>query len=243
MLLVLCHGSDASAHQVCERLRARSSEPVELVLIESLGYAGTTWRHELGEHDARIEIGLAGGGRLRTGDATAVLNRMLQPPLGLATGAVHGDADYARNELTSFAASWVRTLAPRVVNQPTPQGLCGRWRPALQWRVLALEVGLPIVPLTLDSEHPPDDPYGHDGTPSTIVLTIDGEPFADGMPDAVREAVGRFAGEAQTPILGLRFAGEDPAREGWRLLDATPYPDLAGAGEAALDALERLLAA
>ena len=244
MLLVLCHGTDASALWACERLRARSREPVSLVLIESLGYAATTWRHEIVNGDARVEIGLADGGRLRSGDAAAVLNRMLQPPLAVVGAAVPEDADYARSELTAFAASWIRTLAARVVNQPTPQGLCGRWRSPLQWRVLALEVGLPVAPLVIDSEDPPQRPYVYDdGVPSTTVLTIGGEPLVDAMPDTVRAAVRRFSTEAQTPILGLRFLGEDPAGGGWRLLDATPYPDLSAGGEAAIEALEAQLAA
>lgn len=243
MLVVLCHGSDASALWACERLRARSRAPVELVLVESLGFAATSWRHELGADGARTEIGHAGG-RLRSGEATAVLNRMLQPPLGALAAAAPEDASYARGELTAFAASWVRTLAPIVVNAPTPQGLCGRWRSPLQWRVLALQAGLAVAPLTLDSEHPPADPYGRDdGTPSTIVLTIGGEPLTSAMPAELRAATRRFAELARTPILGLAFAGDDPARGGWRLLDATPYPDLAGGGEAAIDALEAQLAA
>jgi hypothetical protein len=44
-------------------------------------------------------------------------------------------------------------------------------------------------------------------------------------------------------VLGLRFDGEDPAREGWHLLDATPYPDLGSGGEDGVAALEELLAA
>lgn len=243
MLVVLCHGSDASALWVHERLRARSRAQVELVLIESLSFARTSWRHEIGSRDARTEIRLPDGRRLASGDATAVLNRMLQPPAAVIAAAEPEDAEYARNELTAFAASWIRALAPRVVNQPTPQGLCGRWRAPLHWRVLALEAGLPVAPLEIDSEHPPANPYGRGDTPSTVVLTVGGEALVEGMPAAVRAGVRRFTTLAQTPILGVAFAGTDPAREGWRLLDATPYPELAGAGTAAIDALAGVLAA
>jgi hypothetical protein len=44
-----------------------------------------------------------------------------------------------------------------------------------------------------------------------------------------------------TTILGVRFMGRDPASEGWRLLDATPQPDLRIGGEAGIVALERVL--
>ena len=63
------------------------------------------------------------------------------------------------------------------------------------------------------------------------------------MPEPIREAASRFAAKAETPILGLRFAGADPARGGWRLLDATPYPDLSSAGDAGITALAEQLGA
>jgi hypothetical protein len=242
VLVVLAHGTDLSARWAAERLRARGWGRVELVLVESLG-AATTWRHELGTGGACTDVGLADGRRLRTGEITSVLNRMLQPPLAPVAAAVPEDAEYVRNELTAFAASWIRSLAPRVVNEPTPQGLSGRWRAPLQWRALALQAGLPVAPLRFDSANPPLLAYGIDGEPSTVVLTIGGELLDGAMPKAIREAAERFAALAETPILGLRFAGHDPARAGWRLLDANPYPDLSSAGEAGIAALEALLAA
>jgi hypothetical protein len=63
------------------------------------------------------------------------------------------------------------------------------------------------------------------------------------MPAAIRDAARRFARRAGTPVMGLRFAGADPARGGWRLLDATPYPELTSAGESGVAALAELLAA
>lgn len=247
MLVVLSHGADLSARWAAERLRVRSRLRVELVLIEALGAATTAWRHELGADGERTDIRLADGRRLATGEVTSVLNRMLQPPLTPVSSAVPADADYVRSELTAFAASWIRTLAPLVVNEPTPQGLSGRWRSALHWRVLALEAGLPVAPMTFDSADPPPPTHGLEAEPSTTLLVIGGEPLAGDMqlagdmPLAVDAAARRFADLAQTPILGLRFAGVDPARGGWRLLDATPYPDLSSAGEEGISALEAQL--
>jgi hypothetical protein len=241
VLVVFAHGHDVSAHWAAAGLRARIRDEVELVLVESLN-AATTWRHELGIEDACTDIGLADGRRLRTGEVTSVLNRMIQPPLGAVAVAAPGDAEYVRNELTAFSASWVRALAPRVVNEPTPQGLCGRWRSPLQWRTLALEAGLRVAPATFESTNPSTLGYGFDAEPSTTVLTIGGKPFDAGMPADVRAAATRFATLAETPILGLRFASREP-RGVWRLLDATPYPDLSSGGDAGLSALEDLLVA
>lgn len=242
MIVVLCHGSDASAQWASTRLRAHTRGRVELVYIETLG-AATSWRHEIAGGVARTEVQLADGRRLRSGDVDAVLNRMLQPPIAVLPYAVAGDEEYARNELTAFAASWIRALARRVVNPPTPQGLCGRWRAPLHWRALASDVGLPVAPLRFDSRRPPPLGYHANGEPSTEVLAVDGEPLAERMPPPVRDAARRFARAAETPLLGLRFSGTDPARDGWRLLDASPYPDLTSAGEAGVDALAAALAA
>jgi hypothetical protein len=242
MLVVLAHAADWSAHWAAERLRDQSRYRVELVLVESLGDEATGWRHELGRGGGRTEIRLANGPTLRTGEVSAVLNRMLQPPLGSVARAVPGDADYARNELTAFAASWLRSLAPLVLNPPTPQGLSGRWRAPLQWRALAIQAGLPVAPATFDSTHPMRPADG--ATPaeaSTTVLVIGGVPLVDGMPAPIREAAGRLSTQAQTQILGLRFAGADPVRAGWQLLDATPHPDLSAAGAAGITALAAVL--
>ena len=212
------------------------------MLVEALGAGATRWRHQLAERRARTEIRLADGRRLRSGEIDAVLNRMLQPPLAALPYAEADDEEYARNELTAFAASWLRALAPHVCNPPTPQGLSGRWRAPLHWRVLAADVGLPVAPLRFDSRTPPPLGYQPNGEPSTEVLTIGGEPLSD-MPPRIRDAARRFADCSGTPVLGLRFSGSEPARGGWRLLDATPYPDLAGAGEDGITALAELLAA
>ena len=166
MLVVLAHAGDASAHWAAARLRERGAGPVEEVLVESLG-AATTWRHELGADGTTTEIRLLDGRRLRTGEVTSVLNRMLQPPLGYGLEAAE---------------------------------------------------------------------------PSTTVLMLGGELLDGEVPDAVRTAVRRFATLAETPILGLRFAGLERDRAEWRLLDATPYPDLSSGGEAGISALEELLA-
>jgi hypothetical protein len=245
VLVVLAHGADISAAWAAERLRARGRR-VELVLVEWLEPLETTWRHELGAGGVRVDVRVATGRRVRTGEVSAVLNRVLQPPGRAVTAAVPGDVEYAQMELSSFAASWLLALAPVVANRPTPQGLSGRWRSPLHWRVLAQRAGLPVAPLALDSDAPSAPVGGYvgaaDGRPSTTILTIGGEPLGRHVPAAVRAGARRLAAQIDTPILGVRFEGE-PARDGWRVLDATPYPDLTLADEAGVEALDRVLAA
>lgn len=240
MWIVLAHSTDESALWAFQRLRARSRRPVELVLVEALDTPVTSWAHEVGEDGASIEVHLGDGRRLGTGEACAVLNRLTWPPMGLLAAASPADAAYAHSELTAFALSWLRSLAPVVVNQPTPQGLCGRWRPPLHWRIMGMRAGLPIAPLRMASA---DFHYCEDSAElSTMILTVGGELLSSDAPDAIRTAARNLAALSETTILGLRFAGADPARFGWHLLDATPQPDLTAAGEAGIAALEVVLA-
>lgn len=239
MWIVLAHSTDESALWAFQRLRARSRQPVELVLVEALDTPVTNWVHQVGAGGACVEVRLGDGRRLSTTGVRAVLNRLTWPPLGLVATASPADAPYARSELIAFAMSWLHSLAPVIVNEPTSQGLCGRWRPALHWRVLGMRAGLPVAPLHVTSA----DVYREeDGAISTTILVIGGELLASSAPDAIRQAAHRLAVLSETAILGLRFAGADPARCGWRLLDATPQPDLSAAGEAGIAVLEAVLA-
>jgi hypothetical protein len=238
--IILAHSTDASALWAFQRLRARPGVRVEFVAAEALDSPMTYWAHTVGGDGACADIRLATGQRLSSPTVTAVLNRLVWPPAGQVAAADPADAGYARTELTAFAASWLRSLAPVVVNQPTPQGLCGRWRPPLHWRVLGMRAGLPVVPLHLTSAEPTD--AGQDYAAGTTVLTIGGELLDSRAPQAIRRAARRLATAAETEILGLRFAGADPAAGGWRLLDATPQPDLSSAGDTGIEALRAVLA-
>ena len=240
--LVLCSAGDTSALWVYERLRARGRAPVAVLFAEALGQ-GVRWEQRVGRDDPLLTLATADGRVVRGRELGAVLNRLTMPPLDVLDAADPADRDYARCELTAFAASWLRTLAARVVNAPDPHGLCGRWRPPLEWRALGHRAGLPCAPLKLASEGPDrPGPWGFVDEPgTTTVLSVDGRLLAPGVPNSLQDAGGRLSRLARTRVLGLRFAGADPARAGWRFLDATPYPDLSSAGEDGVDALERAL--
>jgi hypothetical protein len=238
--IVLAHGHDGPAQWAFQRLRERSRQPVELVLVEALGTPGTRWVHEVDEKGARVEVQLGDGRRLETLGIRAVLNRLTWPPAGLVPAAAPADATYAQTELMAFAISWVRALAPVVVNAPTPQGLCGRWRTPLHWRMLGLQAGLPIA-----RWHMANTQSGGEEdlrAASTTILTIAGELICPGAPPEIRRGARRLAALSGTAILGLRFAGADPAQGQWRLLDATPQPDLSAGSDAGIAALEEVLA-
>jgi hypothetical protein len=108
----------------------------------------------------------------------------------------------------------------------------------VQWRHLGVQAGLPIRPLTLSSA---ESLTTCGDEPSSNVLVIAGDMICEGVPTTIRDAVRQLATLAETPLLGVRFAGHHPSTEGWQLIDATPFPDLSAAGEPGLTALRTLL--
>jgi hypothetical protein len=215
-----------------------------VLFVETLAHPGVRWEYRAGAGGAALTLVTGDGRTLRSADVGAALNRLAIPPLAVLAAAEPADREYARNELTAFAAGWLRTLAGAVVNAPDPHGLCGRWRQPLEWRTLAARAGMPCAPLKLASvPAAAATPAPADGGPSTTVLAVDGRLLGAGVPIALQRGCAKLSRLSATRVLGMRFAGSDPARDGWRLLDATPYPDLSLAGEAGVAALEAALAA
>jgi len=76
------------------------------------------------------------GHRLR-----AVLNRLAPPQ---TTGG-HADAAYQQQEWQAILAFWLASLPCPVLNAARPLALSGLQAPALRWRQLASQAGLPAV--------------------------------------------------------------------------------------------------
>ncbi|HEU0316144.1 MAG TPA: hypothetical protein VFR49_02375, partial [Solirubrobacteraceae bacterium] len=190
--LVLCSAADAPALWVYERLRARNRAPVALLLVEALAHGATRWEQRIAAGRATTNLS-TGDGRQFRGDALgAVLNRMTAPPLVVLDAADPGDREYARSELSAFAASWLRTLAANVLNAPDPHGLCGRWRSELEWRGLGARAVLTCAPLRLASDGPDrPQPWAAPvaGAGTTTVLSVDGRLLhPGGVPSALHQA-------------------------------------------------------
>lgn len=217
-----------------------------MLFVEALSGSAVRWEHRVGARGApTLTLTTADGRVVRGADVGAALNRLASPPLAVLATAEPDDREYARNELTAFAASWLRALSATVVNAPDPHGLCGRWRRPLEWRALAARAGMACVPLRLasdaDAEADAAQCPGIDDGLSVTVLAVDGRLLHDGVPAVLQRACARLSRLCATRVLGLRFVGADPERGGWRFLDATPYPDLSFAGEAGVAALEAAL--
>jgi hypothetical protein len=237
--LLVCSMTDHSALWVYERLRARGRRPAAVVLSEHLADSRVLWDHRIGQAGRSVRLRLADGHELSSAAVDSVLNRLYVAPLSAIGAADPVDRLYATNELTAFAASWVRALAPVVINEPTPQGLAGRWRYPLEWRLLARRAGLRTADAHVSCNRPlpPESSQG-----SCTVLAVDGRLLASRATPTLQRAVARFTALAGLRVAGLRFEGLDPVAGGWTLLDATPHPDLTLAGEAGVKAIEEALA-
>ncbi|MFI8520268.1 hypothetical protein ACIGEZ_20935 [Streptomyces sp. NPDC085481] len=243
MWLVLCAPEDDSALWACDRLRDRGLAPVELVDPESLTRA-TRSAHRVGDGRARFEIGLPDGRTLVSDDIDGVLNRLCYTPLGHLVFASPDDSLYAREELSALVLSWLECLAPVMINRPSPRGLCGAWRSAAEWTVLAARAGLPVSPLPLSSElgaqpHPEASPVPPTAPGARSVVVLGEHVFGREPVDGLAPACGRLARLADADLLGIDLEPDDRDRP--RFAGATPLPDLRIGGGALVERLHEHL--
>ena len=236
MWLVLTGERDPSAAWAAEGLRQRGLAPVELVRSGDLD--GATWNHRVGSHGARIEIALRDGRRIVSGRVRGVLNRIVQAPPETIRGGARADQEYALSELTAFYMSWLRAFPGPVLGRPTPQGLCGRWRPASEWAVLAAQAGLPTPRHVQGTAH---GEWGEQGpplvdprVPIATVVVVGGRASARRALAPLAGACAKLARLAGADVLGVEVAR---LREGMAFAGATPLPDLRAGGPGVLDAI------
>jgi hypothetical protein len=226
MFLVLSSSNDYVALWACEGLKRLGIAPLELVTSEDLAYT-RFWEHRVGAAGASIRLSLPDGREIRSSRISGVLNRLLSAPQDLVNWARPNDRDYATQELSSFYLSWLYTLEGSVINRPTPQGFCGRWRHTSEWAMLAQRAGLPLPPYKQTAQDAPESGYrslAPSSVPVQSVIVLRGEIFGPILPEQTRMACRRFAELAGTEMLGLDvFRASDGI---WNFAAATPYPDL-----------------
>src|SRR5262245_11465820 len=143
--------------------------------------------------------------------------------------------------MNALFLSWLEALPGPVVNPATPQGLCGRWRHPSEWAVLAAKAGLAAMPHRQSDETDPDRAWLSPPTPGAVTVFAVGEAAVGSpqVPAPVREACVRLARAAGEVLLGADLL---PAADGsWRLLTASPTPDLTRGGEPLIEALAQVL--
>lgn len=231
MWLVLCDPGDQSALWAHARLRERGLEPLELLSPQTL-LGATRLAHRVGWHDASFEINLPDGSILASQDVSGVLNRVATAPFGLLPFDSPADALYAREELGALLLSLLTCLAPVSINRPRADGLCGAWRSAAEWTMLATMAGLPAPTARISSNPGPGTRCGEPNPTRVLVL---GERVFGSPAPAANEACVRLARLARTDLLGIELHPGD----GQRMLfgGASPLPDLRSGGDAFIDHL------
>jgi len=239
MWLVLASATDASALWAWQGLRARGCAPLELLTPEAL-VRSRGWVHRVGAGGDSVEIALADGRLIRSGDVRGALNRIGWVPPDHLAGVAEGDREYVSQELYAFFLSWLNALPGNVIGRPTPQGLSGRWRHFSEWALLAAMAGLPIQTYRQSSWDANGGVSGitpnlaPPGTPVRTVIVVAGQ--AVGVaPAELLEGAGRLAAIAEADLLGVDFTVDHDGT--WNFVGASPSPDLSVGGEALLDVL------
>lgn len=244
MWLVLCDASDASATLAFQALRARGIAPLEMITADALSLA-EEWEHRIEGDAASVRFRLQDGRSFEGSALRGVLNRLYTAPTWHWRAADKADQEYVQQELIAFFLSWLNALPCPVVNRPTPQGLCGRWRSESEWVCLAQRAGLPVAPYRQSSYDRIDEMRGEKrlvapGASTRTIVVTGGTVTGASVPDDLKEACLRFAKEAATDLIGLDFA--DGAAGPWTFVGANPMPDLRWGGPALIDALVAALA-
>jgi hypothetical protein len=234
MFLVLHESHDMAAIWATQRLRARG-HVVEAADGHEL--AGVRrWHHRLGRAGAEFEIVLASGRVLASRAICGVFNRLSFLPAAWLQRIGGADRDYAVQEMHALYLSWLNAIPGRIVNAPTPQGLCGNWRHHSVWTVLAHRAGLPVARYTQSQDDDPAFRWTANGTATQHVLVVRDKVVAPlGCPEALDGPCRRLAGLAGCHLLGIGF--DEAAPGAWRFHSATTMPDLVVGGELAVDAL------
>ncbi|MEJ0076941.1 MAG: hypothetical protein WDO17_16150 [Alphaproteobacteria bacterium] len=244
MWLVLCDANDASAMLAFEALGARGVAPLELVTADALSLA-EAWEHRIEGDAASVRFRLQDGRSFDGAALSGVLNRLFTVPTWHWRAAAKADQEYVQQELIAFFLSWLNALPCPVINRPTPQGLCGRWRTESEWVCLAQRAGLPVAPYRQSSHDRIDETRGEKrlvqpGASTRTIIVVGDTVTGASVPDEVAQACLHFAKESETSLIGLDFV--EGAAGPWTFAGANPMPDLRWGGRALIDALVAALA-
>jgi hypothetical protein len=237
MILVICPPTDRSGLWVYREL-ARRGLRVDLATTEMLEDA-PRWQHTISSDSAEFRVTLRDGRLIRSDQLTGVFNRISWAPSAqLLEAVVSGDRAYASQEWWAFFLSWLQCVHAPVLNRPTPQGLCGRFRHQVEWALLAQRAGLRVPGYLTHLQSSSERAERQPSTPNLVVtvIVLQGDIFGPPeLPKAIQEGCRRLACLAETELLGISF-GRAPKR-GWSFAGASPCPDLTSGGALLIDGL------
>ena len=241
MWLVLCSAADHAAIWAFNGLKELGLAPLELITAECLAYS-RLWEHRLGAGGVHIKIGLPDGRVICSSRIRGALNRLLSPPPDLVNLAVTADREYAAAEMAALYLSWLHGLPGPMLNRPTPQGMCGRWRHKSEWAWLASRAGLPIGNFGMSGRDPVEAGYysfASEANPVTSLIMLREEVIGGGAPDHIVEGCRRLMELAETDLLGIDFCAEPGGA--WKFANASPFPDLTRGGAPLLQRLAQVM--
>lgn len=230
MWLVLADGDDADAAWAHRELRRRGVVPVDLVTTRDLA-AGHRWVHRVDRDGCIAEVTLAGGRVISSTRVRGVLNRIAHVSVDRFRQVREHDRGYAEQEFIALLLSWLRCF-PNTLNPAVPGGLCGRWRSATEWHLLASRAGLPVTALRIPTATPLH-------APQSSAIVIAGEVVADAGVARYTAACRALAELAETPLLQVDFTRT--AAGVLHFAGASPLPALRRTGERGADALAEAL--
>lgn len=232
MKLILCSDDDATAHWAYRALRGLGCSDLELVTSSELASAAQ-WSHRVTSDGSALEIHLKDDRCIDIASVDGVINRLTWPSRALIGQATLEDQEYAWTEMFAFYLSWLHAIPGKVFNRATPQGLCGAWRSAAQWAVLAGQAGFYVDPCCA-SEMSWERPW-KEGKTLTRVVVFEGKPFGLTESHEISDACRRLFELSGTSLLGLDLYWSDKHR--WVFHSATPLPDMQIGGVGLLEEL------
>jgi hypothetical protein len=234
MKLILCSEDDAAAAWVYATLLSLGCSDLELVTSRDLAYA-TQWSHRVTSDNCAVEIHLQDQRRIHLRSVDGVINRFCWPSRAMIGRATREDQDYAWSEMFAFYLSWLHALPGKVFNRATPQGLCGTWRSAAQWMLLAGQAGFYVEPCCgsgMGWERPPEE-----GRQLTQVVVFEGRPFGLTGIGEIEAACRKLFDLTGTSLLGIELYASKGNR--WTFHNATPLPDLCAGGVGLMEEIRK----
>jgi hypothetical protein len=232
--LILCSDGDTTAQWTYARLRSLGCADLEIVTSGDLAYS-LRWSHRVKSDGSAVDIHLADGRQINLASLEGVINRLNWPSRVLIDRAVRDDQDYAYSESFAFYLSWLHALPGKVFNRATPQGLCGTWRSAAQWAVLAGRAGFHVEPYReCENDWERSLPYGR--TLTSIVL-FEGTPFGQQVPEEIEAPCHALFALNGTSLLGIDLYQSEEGR--WTFHSATPLPNMCLGGTLLLQEILR----
>ena len=233
MWLVLCTTNDLPALWAARGLAARGLQPLEVITAEALAF-NRSFEHRLLGSQSNVRITLADGRVIDGANVRGALNRLQMIPCShLRTNSK--DRQYAEQELFALYLSWLYGLPGKILNRPTPQGLCGEWRHPSEWVWLANQAGLATPRYSQSESQSALLLQLPASSADRTIIVVDGICCGVTGPERVMAGCVRLAQISATSLLGIDFRVAPDGQ--WIFDKATPFPDLRLGGERFGDAL------